>query len=359
MSFLRGLFCLIVSCLISSCLHYGSMILPPDRMSYNRSLLESDNQQLLLNLVRLRYSDIPYFLGVNNVVAQFQYEHDLNVSISSNSYFPPPPSIFGLAQDTVRLAENPTITYTPLQGSDYVHKLLTPIDLAAVHMLIRAGWGVNEIFRLFFQRMGPLDNAILSDRTTSSHAPEYKLFHRFGLFLHDLQYNGHLSVGDGKVNNNYVIKIKIQHFDTLTAKQRAYAKRYGLTPDSPELILCATPMQGKNIWLVQTRTILGLFYYLSKSIEIPQANIDQKRAPITYTKDGKIFDWQKLLVGELQIFSTKRKPQNAYISVQYKDYWYYISDQDFNSKETLNILSIIMGIYQGDIKSVLPVFTVS
>jgi hypothetical protein len=37
---------------------------PPDRFDYNEALARSSKEQLLINLVRLRYDDVPVFLAV-------------------------------------------------------------------------------------------------------------------------------------------------------------------------------------------------------------------------------------------------------------------------------------------------------
>ena len=342
---------------LSSCIHYGALLLPPDRISYNRSLQYSDNQQMLLNLVRLRYTDTPYFLSVNNIVAQFRYEHSLGFSLSNN--YSPPPTMLGAGNGSIDLAELPTITYTPLQGEEYATRLLTPIDLRVVYTLLRAGWGLNEIFRLFMQKLGPFENAILASRTTSTRVPEYKAFHQFGLFLHELQSGDHVTVSSETIDNNFAIKIKIKRFNLLSIKMRSLALKYGFTAQQPAMWIVSKPTPGHHIWVAHTRTVLGIFNYLSKGIDIPQQIIDKHQVHMTYFKNGRVFDWRKLVTGQIHIYSSQRMPLHDYISIQYRNYWYYIAEDDFNSKETLNILSIIMGIYQGKIQSVLPVFTVN
>ena len=43
------------------------------RTSYNMAAQNTTNQELLLNLVRLRYSDTPYFLELNGITTQFNF----------------------------------------------------------------------------------------------------------------------------------------------------------------------------------------------------------------------------------------------------------------------------------------------
>ncbi len=107
-------FTLLVSMLLfvfglSSCSNMGSIALPPDRLSYNQALSNSNEQQALLNIVRLHYTDPPYFLSVNTIVSQFSFGSDFNVNVANST---PPPSLLGTGNADFNYSESPTITYT-------------------------------------------------------------------------------------------------------------------------------------------------------------------------------------------------------------------------------------------------------
>ena len=53
---------------------------PRDRFNYNQSIGRSANEQMLLNLVRLRHRDVPVFLAVNSVITQYVYAGNLAVA---------------------------------------------------------------------------------------------------------------------------------------------------------------------------------------------------------------------------------------------------------------------------------------
>lgn len=103
--------------------------------------------------------------------------------------------------------------------------------------------------------------------------------------------------------------------------------------------------------------MLAIFNYLAKGVNVPS---DQKpNIGALKTKDGTYFDWQKVVGGLVEVKYSKFLPKEAYIYVYYRGYYFYIDDTDTNTKETMNLLFIINGIFQGNIQSVLPVFTVS
>ena len=54
--------------------------MPPDRFDYNEALARSSKEQLLINLVRLRYDDVPVFLAVDSVLTQYVYAGDVTLT---------------------------------------------------------------------------------------------------------------------------------------------------------------------------------------------------------------------------------------------------------------------------------------
>ncbi len=103
--------------------------------------------------------------------------------------------------------------------------------------------------------------------------------------------------------------------------------------------------------------MLSIYSYLSKGVVVPES---QKRfAPSPYLSNGKYFDWHHVVSGLIRVESSKKYPSNSYISIYYRKHYFYIRDDDDNSKEALNLLILLDGIFQGDMQSVLPVFTVS
>lgn len=341
---------------VTSCSNLGSIALPPDRMGYNKSLLNSDEQQNLLNIVRLRYTDPPYFLSVNNVVSQLNFGSDFSVNVANST---PPPSLLGSGNASFNYSEAPTITYTPLQGEDYVNRLFTPIDLSVLYMLFRSGWSVHHVSRVMVQRFGDIANADLASRATSGRLPVYKEFVKTIAVFRHLQNDENVVISPDKVNGKFAIKFTIKNFKLLTAKERLIFSRYGVTASSPNIWFVSAPTKQKNEVTIETRTVIGMLNYLSKGVDVPGYDVANQQVRMTHYPDGKLFNWHSVTKGIAQIRSSRAKPENAFVAVPYRGSWFYVPQNDFMTKETLNLLSIIMGIYQGNIKSVLPVFTVS
>ena len=62
---------LVAAVVLAGCKSVGPRTIQGARFNYNEAIAHSWNQQLLLNLVRLRYRDTPFFLEVNSVSTQY------------------------------------------------------------------------------------------------------------------------------------------------------------------------------------------------------------------------------------------------------------------------------------------------
>jgi len=111
---------------VSSCTSFGPHRVAPDRFNYNEAIAASTNKQMLLNLVRLRYQDVPVFLVVGSVLTQYVYSGNASINASAGTAADAAADSVGLSAGVLYI-ERRTITYNPLTGEDFSRQLLTPI----------------------------------------------------------------------------------------------------------------------------------------------------------------------------------------------------------------------------------------
>jgi hypothetical protein len=98
-------------------------------------------EQTLLNIVKLRYADMPIFLEVAQVIASYQLQGTLGTSFTAgnfNAALIGPFTATGSATAAGTYTVRPTVIYHPLTGVDFLKRLMTPIppSLRAVHGLV-------------------------------------------------------------------------------------------------------------------------------------------------------------------------------------------------------------------------------
>ena len=104
---------LLVIVAVTGCTQLGPGLIEAGRNEYNAAVVQTEDEQSLLNLVRLRYADNPYWLSVGSVTTQFSFSQGASAEIARDTEFLRYGPRVGA---DVRYSETPTITYTPVSG---------------------------------------------------------------------------------------------------------------------------------------------------------------------------------------------------------------------------------------------------
>lgn len=321
------------------------------RTSYNKAAQNTTNQELLLNLVRLRYSDTPYFLQVNNVTTQFTYTGKLLPGIKIPGFDNSNPASLGAE---LAWQNQPTIQYSPLQGKDFAIQLMHPLDLRVIQGLIYTGWDVDRVFRLLVQNMADISNACGASGPIPEEPPHYKRFLEAANLLRYFQRRGELQIGVRYIPSSH--NKDNDNGDKPNTVQISFPEEGEKAKHLASLLEEVTTSKGKYILNmrqdfneqaeigIMTRSLLSCMYYLSLGVLIPERDIEGGIVGHTHYADGRHFDWYEVVGDLLTVHSSMDYPQNAYLAVSYRGYWFYIDDSDVNSKRTFVLLQQIFNL---------------
>lgn len=342
-------FCFIVT----GCLNFGPKYLPYNRKNFNIALQNSDKEQILLNLVRLQYAEEPYFLGVSSISAQLEIIGRLEATGQVNSR---PFSNFVSVRPAAEFKEKPTISYSPLQGEKFTNQILSPIKIENIYLLVQSGWSMARVLRIATQSINSIPNAPSSARPSTSHIPKYKEFNQLAHQLRELQRDDLITVSASQRKKSISIDI-ILRGSSSHIKQLSKLLKKPLSGNVIKLIQSDLPSNEKNVISIQARSVLGMMYYLSKSVEV---RLDELKAGIVEfprTPAGGYFNWQDVTKGMMTIHSSTSRPSCAYVAVYYRNRWFYIADNDMNSKETLSLMTLIFALQAGSASGAGPLLT--
>jgi hypothetical protein len=161
------------------CAQYGPNHIKSERSSYNQAIQKTNNEQLILNLVRLKYRDNPLFMEVSNLASQFTIQNKIGLTTKlqaeATGVFTPNSDVY--------IEERPTISYSPLHGESFVKGVLTAVSLKSVVLLFNSGWSIERIFKLCIQRLNNLKNAPSASGPTPKIAPNTDQFFTAVRFL--------------------------------------------------------------------------------------------------------------------------------------------------------------------------------
>jgi len=338
--YLAGLLLVISSSIFFGCTKYGPVFLQSERSQYNQAIQKTNDEQLLLNLVRLKYHDTPLFMEVHNIASQFTLQKDIGISTQlqagAKGIFTPDASTF--------VEESPTISYSPLHGENFVQGVLTAISLKTIVLLFHSGWNVERIFKVCLQRIDKLKNAPSASGPTPKIAPKTGKFFKAAKYLRQLQSQGGLDlvyrVSDGEPQ--LVIHISEAFKNSQPANQ--FSRSINATIGQTSYVFGAPSIKDKQSIDIVTRSLLGVMFYLSEAVQVPEQDIVEGRVTVTKTDDGEVFDWAEITGELLRIHNSPNLPVDVSLLIFYRNYWFYINDSDLISKSTFSLLAQIYAL---------------
>ena len=135
--------------------------MPHDRIDYASAIGNSWKEQTLLNIVKLRYADMPIFLEVAQVIAGYQLQSALSGSFTLGNFtssFIDRLAATGGATAASTYTDRPTVVYQPLTGVDFLKRLMTPIPPSSVLFMLQSGYFADRILPIMLDAINGLNN---------------------------------------------------------------------------------------------------------------------------------------------------------------------------------------------------------
>ena len=338
---------------LNGCASIGPETVARDRFGYADALSESWKRQMLLNVVKVRYADAPVFLEVSSVINQYLLETEFQGGLSWNAFSPArSESLSGRS----KYADRPTITYQPLRGEKFARSLITPIPPSALMSFIQSGWRADASLMACVQVVNGIYNRRAGGLKQSPADPD---FYNLAASLRKIQDSKALGIriiekkGEKPATTLFFRKKGIDP-DT-KAEIDALKKLLGLNPELNEykIVYGSHARDDKEI-VMQSRSMLEILLDLGAYIDIPPTHMAEQRA----TPNIKDTDAAAGPFPLIQIQSNAEKPDDAYVAVQYRGYWFWINDRDFQSKRMFSFLMFLFSLAETGAPDEGPVLTI-
>jgi hypothetical protein len=383
----------------------GPRSLKQSRLQYNEVVKVSSEEEMLLNIVRLRYVDTPSSVQVSSIAAQFELFNSLQLlpffvasgGIPNQSY------AAVLPQAGIAAADRPTFSLTPMDETEFAKKLFTPLTLDGAIYLVKSTWSVSTVFRLYLESLNWVPNAQLASGPTPRIAPDYMDFLAGINALQALQDRAQIAfaleerteslvtsvpaasvtastaldaVREGNVfqpdpggqtwtlykkTRQPVLVIDPQalftpELETFTRifRLRPGLTKYDLTTDTLNPFPSTYPSEGVSSVDIETRSLLQGLYFVSHGVDLPNEHAERGVARVTVDESGQPFDWQQVMAGLFKVRSSagKERPRRAHVAIQYQGYWFYIDETDLETKATFSLLLELARLNFADGKSI-------
>ena len=185
--------------LLSGCA-FGPRLLENSHGRYQESVKRVEDEELLRNLVRLRYTESYSNLDVASITAQYE----LAGGAEARPFFlAPNPADNGVFRNftsvlpdaTISGSNRPTISLIPDHSPETVRRLLSPVTPEGVLFFAESGWPVSTVFRLWLDSANAVPNAPAARGAgpSRSRIPDYARFRRVMDLLRSLEERGEVT----------------------------------------------------------------------------------------------------------------------------------------------------------------------
>ena len=109
---------------------------------------------------------------------------------------------------------------------------------------------------------------------------------------------------------------------------------------------------------IQTRSMMAIMVELAGQVNVPDSHIVEGRTvaarPVGNLESTNVHDLERLI----DIKVSKDQPDEGFVAVQYKNYWFWLDDRDFKSKRTFAYLMILFSLTETGGREALPLITI-
>jgi hypothetical protein len=232
------------------------------------------------------------------------------------------------------------------------------MDLDSLLLLSSSGWSIERLLRVIANRVNGLPNAHQASGPTPLREPVYEDFIRVAKLLRFLQERDGITGGYHNVDGKRVPAVRIERTAMGSNEVRELYTLLGLRPGQEIIVLDTRGRRPRRDKIgFELRPLLGIMFFLSHAVEIPEHDRAAGRVTVTRDGDGQPFDWSRV-TGDLLVIKTQAEPPaNAAVAVRYRGSWFYIDDSDVNSKYTFMLLRSLTALQAGEIERAGPLLT--
>lgn len=325
--FLCWIACLAMA-LLTGCGKLGPAYIEKSRGSYIDVIAQTDREELLANLVRLRHSEAPVFVQIDSITSSpdlgFRVGSDITIDSSVVSTAKLTPSI--------SYTEQPTIVFKPLLGREFSKELLLPISLMPIFILLENGWSLDAVLLPLARSINGVRNYDQQFNQSAAFSAEYRSFTDAVVALGNMHRNGLISIGtEGTGEAPSALVMVINPAAKNSQNWLRAAKIFNLDESAGEIRLGVGLNGSPSTLAMETRPLMGTMRYLSSFIE------EGSLRPAIL--DRSVHDRLGFSVN-----ATSDAPEGAIVAIQHRGVWFSIDAADIRSKEIFMMLRVLFNL---------------
>ena len=338
---------------LAACASIGPSNVAVDRFDYSTAIADSWKEQTLLNIVKIRYSDLPVFVDVTSIVAGYSLQTGVTVNgvVSSDHAVQ---GNYGAIGGQAIYTDRPTITYVPMTGDRFLHGLITPIDPRKIFFMLQAGYPADFILGLSVESLNGVRNRWAAGGVVRQADPD---FVRALQLLRELQAAGGVGMRVEESKETGSTAVLLLRADDLPAdireKSAEVRRLLKLPAGQQKFTLSYSPMRGTDNELsVNSRSMLQILQAFASYVEVPDQHLRRGLAAPAFEGESPAHRD----IGRIR--SGPEKPEGAYVAVPYRGEWFWVDDGDLQAKRALTAVMFFFTLSDTGNAERLPLVTI-
>lgn len=345
----KNLVVICICTLLAACSSYGPKSMDRDQLDYGNSIGDNWKNQMLANIVKMRYLDMPVFVDVGAIVSGYSLSTTVNGRVGLNDSFSSG-NTSGLGASGT-YTDRPTITYMPKTGDDYLRAILEPVEPKNLLALIQAGYSSELLFTWAVESISGVHNWPAKASNSRTADPEFLEFVNLMQELQELGAVGFEIRTDPGSGDQVIFTLnKMGLSESTQEKSRRVSEIIGLDENREQYRVIYAPFRTDSDTLtIQTRSVLQMLGAMAGFINVPPELATHATPGHTVSAGAR---------RPFNVHSGKDRPEESFAAVEYNDYWYWIENSDMGSKGVFTLMLFITTLTntQGTAKA--PVLTI-
>jgi hypothetical protein len=222
---------------------------------------------------------------------------------------------------------------------------------------METGWRADYLFRLCVQSINGSYNRIGHQMTVKEADPD---FYRLISAMRKVQKSAAVGMRIHKAKEgqpaNVLFFRKADIAAGISQEQKTIRQILGLDPDRHEFTVVYGALSKDDTEIaILTRSMLQILSELASYIDIPEIHVQEKRAPGNFSVAA---DTKAGVVPLLRIYSSLKSPEDDFVSIKYRGYWYWIDDKEYWSKRMFTFMMYLFTLAETGAPSQAPVLTI-
>lgn len=370
----------------------------------NETIRETKNEQLLLNLVRLRYDEEPYFLQLSSITTNF----NASASVGATGTIPENgPNVLGLS-GSLSYSESPSVTWSIPDSREFLGRFHAPVGTDQLAVLSRAGFNLVDVFRVGARKMNRLRNRefeVIDGQITPA---TYDEFVETLELIEELRRDGLVDLSFALMSAYGGATVPISQLDTRAVSEGLPSRLYFLerpelpgvvtprvflnplfirftlasdrdpraqrvrallkldpakysfpitdtTSASPELLRSESaalstlfdPNPRLQHIMLNNRSVMEVLRFAAASIQVPDEDLDNGLVR------QRAVDLDEFLI----VRWSPTEPSDAWLKVKYEGKWFYVPATELDARASFSLISALFSSVVGEVPGAKPVLT--